>query len=95
MSKLNKILNFDRAIGIDLSEELIKLNKDPNIELEIGDAEKDLRFEDSPFDIAINSAVIEHLDNPRKMMAETHRVLKDHGILIITTPPPHFGLKSL
>jgi ubiquinone/menaquinone biosynthesis C-methylase UbiE len=31
-------------------------------------------------------AVIEHLEKPKEVIKECHRVLKDDGLLIITTP---------
>jgi len=87
LSKLKKIFQFNKAIGIDMSEELIKTNKDKNIKLEIGNAEN-LHFDNNSFDIIVACAVIEHVDNPNKMLSECHRVLKKNGILIITTPNP-------
>ncbi|MFH0780005.1 MAG: class I SAM-dependent methyltransferase [Parcubacteria group bacterium] len=87
LSRLNKFFQFNKAIGIDLSEELIKTNEDSNIELKIGDAEN-LNFDDNAFDIIIACAVIEHVDDHRKMLRECFRTLKKNGILIITTPNP-------
>ncbi|MFC1704746.1 class I SAM-dependent methyltransferase [Nanoarchaeota archaeon] len=87
LSRLNKIFKFNKAIGIDLSKELIKLNKDRNIKLKIGDAEK-LRFDNNSFDIVIACAVIEHVDNPNKMLSECYRVLRKNGILILTVLNP-------
>jgi len=85
LSELNRRLNFNRAVGIDMSEELIKSNKDKTISLEAGNAEK-LRFRENSFDVAVAAAVIEHVDSPDRMLSECHRVLKPNGILILTTP---------
>lgn len=87
LSKLNNIFQFNKAIGIDICEELIKTNKDENIKLEIGNAEN-LHFANDSFDVIVACAVIEHVDNPNKMLSECYRVLKKNGILIITTPNP-------
>lgn len=87
LSKLNSIFSFKNAVGIDMSKELIKANKDKNIRLELGNAEK-LRFKEKTFDIITAAAVIEHLDNPNNMLKECYRVLKNNGILILTTPNP-------
>lgn len=87
LSRLNSIFNFNKAIGIDMSHELIKANKDEKIKLEVGDAEN-LRFENDSFDIVIACAVIEHINDPNIMLKECHRVLRKNGIIIITTPNP-------
>lgn len=87
LSKLNNIFKFNRAIGIEMAEELIKTNKDKSIKLEIGDVEN-LHFDNDSFDIIVACAIIEHVDDPRKMLSECYRVLRKNGILIITTPNP-------
>ena len=85
LSSLNNEFGFGRAIGIDISTELFKENG--AIELEQGNAES-LNFGENVFDIVIASAVIEHVDNPNKLLSECYRVLKKGGILVITTPNP-------
>jgi SAM-dependent methyltransferase len=44
------------------------------------------RFPDASFDAATLIEVIEHLRDPRPLLAECRRVLKPGGILLITTP---------
>jgi len=43
-------------------------------------------FPDSSFDLIICSDVIEHVDDPSRMLAEIRRILVPGGRLIITTP---------
>ncbi len=50
----------------------------------------DLKFEDNSFDVLISTAMIEHLKNPEIFLKETYRILKEGGIIIITTPNPFF-----
>jgi len=45
-----------------------------------------LPFEDKFFDIIVSFHVIEHIPNVRRYLLELKRVLKDRGILLITTP---------
>lgn len=87
LSKLNAFFKFNKAIGIDKSEELIKINRDTNIKLEIGDAEN-LHFKNGTFDIVIACAVIEFINNPNKMLSGCYRILKKEGLLIVTTRNP-------
>jgi len=50
-----------------------------------GDAQN-MPFDDNFFDTVVAGEVIEHLENPEKFLNEARRVLKDDGIIIITTP---------
>ena len=38
------------------------------------------------FDAIVSAEVIEHLENPRAVFREFHRLLKPHGTLLLTTP---------
>lgn len=44
-----------------------------------------LPYKDESFDYVISDQIIEHLENPWKAIAESHRVLKKSGIAIHTT----------
>lgn len=44
------------------------------------------RFPDSSFDVVLASHLIEHLNDPRSFVRESHRILRDGGYLFITTP---------
>jgi 2-polyprenyl-3-methyl-5-hydroxy-6-metoxy-1,4-benzoquinol methylase len=41
---------------------------------------------DSSYDVIISTEVIEHLENPRGVFRELHRLLRPGGTLIVTTP---------
>ena len=45
-----------------------------------------LPFKSGSFDVVTMIAFIEHITEPSKMLKECNRVLKNNGILIITTP---------
>lgn len=45
-----------------------------------------LPFPENSFDLVISSEVIEHLQEPDRMLAEARRVLKTSGKVILTTP---------
>lgn len=45
-----------------------------------------LLFQNGSFDTVTMIAFIEHIDKPKKMLAECNRVLKKGGCVIITTP---------
>ena len=46
----------------------------------------ELPFPDQSFDFVVHCEVIEHLQQPEKMLAEASRVLKRGGLFILTTP---------
>jgi 2-polyprenyl-3-methyl-5-hydroxy-6-metoxy-1,4-benzoquinol methylase len=73
--------------GIDPMEEAIEIAQKtcPGIKFEAALAEK-LPFDDNFFDAVISIAAWEHVDNPRKVTAETLRVLKPGGIFFAITP---------
>ena len=47
---------------------------------------KSLKFKDNSFDTILCTEVIEHIDDPFKVLNEIYRVLKPNGILILTAP---------
>ncbi|MBY0383839.1 methyltransferase domain-containing protein [bacterium] len=52
----------------------------------VQDLNKKLQFKDGQFDVVTCIEVIEHLENPRKIIRELSRALKPEGLLVITTP---------
>jgi ubiquinone/menaquinone biosynthesis C-methylase UbiE len=53
--------------------------------LEISD---NIPLENNSVDCVTLLAVVEHLDDPQKIMKESYRILKKEGILLLTTPSP-------
>lgn len=45
-----------------------------------------LPYPDGTFDVVTCSEVVEHVENPRRLMREAWRVLKPGGLLVMTTP---------
>ncbi len=46
----------------------------------------DLKFPDQKFDTAFSTQVIEHVEDPFRMLSEANRVLKPGGIIIVSAP---------
>lgn len=60
------------------------------VKLVKGDCQKLTRyFPESSFDTIIAGETIEHLENPPQFLREAKRVLKDDGVLLISTPNPY------
>ncbi|MAG15596.1 hypothetical protein CMO88_00890 [Candidatus Woesearchaeota archaeon] len=65
----------------------LKKAKVTGIDITLGqDAEKGLKFPDNSFDYVVMLAVIEHFKDHTKVLKEVKRVLKDGGVLVVTTP---------
>lgn len=77
--------------GIDISSEAIEYANNNyrsyNLHYKQGTVEK-LEFEDNSFDVVVSFETIEHVDEEvqHKFLLEIKRVLKDDGLLIISTP---------
>lgn len=79
--------SIKRGYGLDID---LKNHRVGNIIYKKYDLEKeDLPFEDNHFDCVTMLAVIEHLNNWQKIVAEARRVLKKDGIFLVTTPTPY------
>lgn len=86
---LSKMLieQSNRVVGIDISEEAIKLAREDGVEALLCDVEKEnLPFDYKSFDIIILSEIIEHLISPRDVLEKLKYYLKDGGFFIITFP---------
>lgn len=85
------LINTDMNIyGVDVCSEALEVaskefEKNQNIHLCQAKGEA-LPFKDNYFDIIFSSEVIEHIEEVGKFVREVHRVLKNQGIFIITTP---------
>jgi len=75
-------------IGMDVNRSVLQYAKSknfPNAEFLIADAEN-LPFKKDTFSKIICAEIIEHLHQPEKMIAESERVLKKGGAIVISTP---------
>ncbi|MBC8462272.1 MAG: class I SAM-dependent methyltransferase [Deltaproteobacteria bacterium] len=85
------VMNADIDIfGVDICSDAIKVaskkfEKNQNVHLYQAKGEV-LPFKDNYFDIIFSSEVIEHIDQVEQFIKEVHRVLKNQGAFIITTP---------
>lgn len=82
---------FGVPFGLELSPEAVReANKCyPEFKIIEGDA-TNTPFEDNSFDVVINQEVIEHIENQESLLQECHRILKNGGHLILTTPNKYY-----
>jgi len=79
-----------KVIGVDLSEEMIKLAKKnaqkmkmKNVEFRLGDMEN-MPVEDKTIDVIISNCVINLAPNKQRVFEEAYRVLKPKGRMMIS-----------
>jgi len=77
------------CVGVEYNQDLVNFGKTkfPDLKLIQGDMQS-LDFPDDSFDVAIATAVIEHVPDPAKAMREAKRVLNGGGIIVLTAPDP-------
>lgn len=82
--------NATEVFGVDIDKETIDTNKKKYGEFKnqffICSSCYNINFEDNTFDVSISIETLEHLDNPKKFLAELKRVTKPNGLIIISTP---------
>ncbi len=85
--------NF-KCVGVDLNPEYIVRTKEKNIEAYIMNA-KHLEFPNKSFDTVLLFEVLEHIENPIRVLREAKRVARRN--ILITTPncTDFFRLKRL
>lgn len=79
----------EKVFALDIDKEAIqKANEnfgEKNIEYIVGDC-LDTHFADKKFDLVVSFETIEHLKNQEKFLDELKRILKEDGIVILSTP---------
>ncbi|PIU75805.1 hypothetical protein COS75_02385 [Candidatus Pacearchaeota archaeon CG06_land_8_20_14_3_00_35_12] len=75
--------------GIDISEEMIKIarQENPEIEFKIGSADN-LPYKNKEFDVVLSALAVEYFPNWDKLFKEVNRVLKDNGLFVFSTGNP-------
>ena len=74
--------DFKRVVGIDIDRYAIKkakLHQRSNLSFQVMDAEK-MDFKDGIFDVVVCNQVYNFVNDPKKLIAEINRVLKNGGI---------------
>ena len=81
--ELNKLVPEAKIIGIDPSNEMLKLaKKNANIEIKIGSSEN-IPMENGSTDIVVSRFNLSYWDDPRKGFSEVNRILKPGGKFVI------------
>lgn len=83
----------ESVVGVDISDLTLRHAKQnyqaDNLEFIQGDC-RDLPFADGEFDLVVSFETLEHVVEHRTVLRQFHRVLKDSGILVLSTPDKDF-----
>lgn len=77
----------ERVVGVDISVKSLayNLSKRPQFDVAVADAEE-LPFRDGMFDAIFCSEVMEHIEQPEKMLSEVRRCLAPNGYAVVMVP---------
>jgi len=83
---LNQLMKKE-ASGFDQSSEMIRegREKNPGLNLKVGDAENKFPYENNYFDFAFSVKVIHYIRDMYHYFGESHRSLRDGGIILTVT----------
>ena len=85
--------------GLDLSKRMVNRArgrcKDFNIRFLAADLNRPLGFPDSSFDKVVCSNTLYALEDPRRVLVEFHRILKQGSALVIANPKPNANERPL
>jgi ubiquinone/menaquinone biosynthesis C-methylase UbiE len=79
-------LTKERYYGIEWNEECVREAQKKHINIQQGDLNKKLPFENDQFSCIFGLSVLEHLLNSCHFLRESYRLLKPGGTLVILTP---------
>ena len=90
LNETKKKFPDSNCIGVEYNQDLIEFGKKqfPDLKFVMSDVQSLKNFARNKFDVAIATAVIEHLENPVIFIEQVKEILKSSGILVITAPDP-------
>ncbi len=86
LGKFIKEYYSSTVYGIDMDKASVEIAKANGEKVTRGTLEGHWPYKDNFFDYVISVQVLEHLINPDNFLSESRRVLKENGILVISTP---------
>ncbi len=87
-TRLNLVAkNTQKGVGVDISQIAIKMAKQkfPNFDFLHADLER-VPLKDGRFDLIYSAYVLEHLENPEKVLIEAIRLVKEGGYMVLIAP---------
>ncbi len=84
-------------VGVDISEKVLEKSRSLGLGGEFirCDITQEQRFEAQSFDRVFALEILEHLDQPKRLLEETSRLLKPSGQLLLSVPNPYYYMEFL
>ena len=79
----------NKVVGVDILEEYAEILNEEGFDIRVCDATSD-KFLGEKFDVVILGDVIEHVENPVKLVEFAIRHVENDGEVIIKTPNPYY-----
>ena len=73
------------TVGVDINPKIVEWCKKRGLDVHLMERDQ-LPFDDQMFDSAILDNVLEHLEDPRPLLAEIHRILGRDGVFLVGVP---------
>jgi len=87
LSRLSDTFPGASCVGLDLSRELLVCSRDPKVLPVLADAQS-LPIRPDRIDLAVATAVIEHVPDPLGVLRQIRASLRPGGLLVLTAPDP-------
>jgi SAM-dependent methyltransferase len=87
LARLGRAFPDARRVGVDLSRELLVTSSELGQTLALADAQ-DLPARPDCWDLVVATAIIEHVPDPKRVLAEIASCLRPGGLLVLTAPDP-------
>ncbi len=91
-NEIKKLASY--CVGVDIDEKMVDYLNQKGFNIKFMDATSD-DYLGEKFDIVLMGDVLEHVDNPKKLLEFAKRHLNPEGKLIATTPNPFFLVSFL
>jgi SAM-dependent methyltransferase len=76
----------NEIVGVDADREALAEAEKLGIETHWADLDEPLPFDDGSFDVVVAGELLEHLRDPRRVVAEVRRVLRPGGTFVASVP---------
>jgi SAM-dependent methyltransferase len=76
----------NELVGVDADREALAEAEKLGIETHWADLDQPLPFDDASFDVVVAGELLEHLRDPRRVVAEVSRVLRPGGTFVASVP---------
>jgi SAM-dependent methyltransferase len=76
----------NEVVGVDADRDALAEAQQLGIETRWADLDEPLPFPDASFDVVVAGELLEHLRDPRQLVAEARRVLRPGGMLVASVP---------